>query len=66
MLLKSAHRDRIDKIVTNNFVTDLRLTHPMPHLENLCEVFRKFEHDYRSLSDVLYSGGVQADTPVYI
>ena len=29
------------------------------------EVFGKFEQRYRSLSDVFYSGGVQADTPVH-
>ena len=40
-------------------------SHAAPWQISIDEVFGKFEDDYRSLSDVFYSGGVQADTPVH-
>ena len=73
MLLESAHQDRIDEIVADNFVTDLRLAHPMSNLQNkilfqvqgwIGESMQIGHNQYRNLCDLLDAGVVHADTPV--
>ena len=73
MLLENAYKDRIDEIVADNFVTDLRLAHSMSNLKNkilfdvqgwIRKSMQTLQNQYRNLCYVLHTGVVHADTPV--